>query len=268
MASSLGWVYVLENASLPNLVKVGFTTRKVEERLREISQAGVPHPYTLAYAAYVERPAHVERTLHHYLNKHRYRKEWFRCSPTEVHSALHACGIAPIEEKAKNSDLKAKILGSNKHYQEQLYQQSVEVSSSISKLEKEKNEYLLERERLIKSIDNLKSLVAKAQEELSGLQLAKRKHSLGGSIFSSYAESRRREAVEYTLKTRIANATSILDKSRNEMLQALGRIEQIDNQIVKVNSQRENLKKRKGLIQEKQTAFSVRLERSNGNLKQ
>jgi hypothetical protein len=42
-----GYLYILSNNAMPNLFKIGFTTRTITERIRELSSTGVPvitHP--------------------------------------------------------------------------------------------------------------------------------------------------------------------------------------------------------------------------------
>ncbi len=43
--SSKGYVYILTNPSMPGLVKIGKTTRDVDQRANELFQTGVPTPF-------------------------------------------------------------------------------------------------------------------------------------------------------------------------------------------------------------------------------
>ena len=49
-----GSVYVLTNPAMPNMVKIGKTTRDVELRLADLYSTGVPLPFECEYAAKVE----------------------------------------------------------------------------------------------------------------------------------------------------------------------------------------------------------------------
>lgn len=42
---SKGYVYVLSNPCMPGIVKIGKTTRSVEDRANELYQTGVPEPF-------------------------------------------------------------------------------------------------------------------------------------------------------------------------------------------------------------------------------
>jgi len=77
----VGFVYVLSNASIPDLYKVGFTTTSPEQRASELSDhTGVPTKYKVeAHFLSADPPAH-ERDIH--LSLERYRssrnREFFR----------------------------------------------------------------------------------------------------------------------------------------------------------------------------------------------
>ncbi len=94
-----GSVYVLVNSSYPGLIKVGFTTRPVPERVAELSGAtGVPTPFVLAYDQAFADGARAERAVHDELerlglriNSHR---EFFRGTPTDAIHIIQAHAAA------------------------------------------------------------------------------------------------------------------------------------------------------------------------------
>lgn len=75
-----GFVYILTNAAMPDLVKIGSTRRSPEVRAREISgTTGVPRAFQVAFVLLVEGSAErVERAVHRALAKDREGKEFFR----------------------------------------------------------------------------------------------------------------------------------------------------------------------------------------------
>ena len=84
-----GWLYVLSTRELPKLLKVGMTTRSVEERAREINSAtGVAIPFGVRRCWRVSDPSKAERLAHHALQKFRVRndREFFQAS---FHDAAH-----------------------------------------------------------------------------------------------------------------------------------------------------------------------------------
>ena len=57
-----GWVYILTNPAMPNMVKIGFTTRSLEARADELTAAtGVPLPFVVAWGRAVSDCAYVEK---------------------------------------------------------------------------------------------------------------------------------------------------------------------------------------------------------------
>jgi len=81
-----GHVYVLEIVDRPGLVKVGKTTRTVDERLADL-QTGQPDTYRVATSWASANVAAEERRVHRLLAGHHHRGEWFRCTPAEVVAA-------------------------------------------------------------------------------------------------------------------------------------------------------------------------------------
>lgn len=83
-----GWVYIITNKALPNLIKVGYTMKDPELRAAELNHTGSPHPYVVDYEVLVEEPRDIEQTVHSRLRDKREGKEWFRCSSEEAIVAI------------------------------------------------------------------------------------------------------------------------------------------------------------------------------------
>lgn len=76
-----GWVYILSTRELRDLLKIGMTTRTVEERVREINGAtGVAIPFGVRACWRVREPSKVEKFIHTELHHSRIRgdREFFR----------------------------------------------------------------------------------------------------------------------------------------------------------------------------------------------
>lgn len=76
-----GYVYVLFNRSMRDLVKVGKTTRSPEERAQELSRVtAVPTPFYVAFECHVRDCEAAERAVHEELASFRVRddREFFR----------------------------------------------------------------------------------------------------------------------------------------------------------------------------------------------
>ena len=77
-----GWVYVLTNEAMPNLVKVGYSMKDPNIRAQKLSDnTGVPLPYVVQYKALVKNPKLIEGQTHKALDKFRLNsnREFFQC---------------------------------------------------------------------------------------------------------------------------------------------------------------------------------------------
>lgn len=59
-----GYVYILSNPAMPGLVKIGKTTRSVEQRMEELYQSGVPQKFSLQRAEFFPDCHTAERHMH------------------------------------------------------------------------------------------------------------------------------------------------------------------------------------------------------------
>ncbi len=90
-----GFIYVLANSMMPNIVKVGLTQNAPEERASELSSAtGVPTPFILVYDKYVSDCVAAEKFVHTLLEKQGYRvaknREFFQAPVKAVVEAILA----------------------------------------------------------------------------------------------------------------------------------------------------------------------------------
>lgn len=93
-----GFVYVLVNDQIPDLIKIGFTDRDPFTRCRELSKStGVPADFEVfCYYAIDAAPA-FEANIHEYLKLYRLRgKEFFRLPPDQAVTLItREFGIKP-----------------------------------------------------------------------------------------------------------------------------------------------------------------------------
>lgn len=100
-----GWVYIITNRAMPDLVKVGFSTKDPELRAAELNNTGSPHPYTVEYEILVDNPHAVEKQAHKLLRHRHDGKEWFRCDAEEAIIAIkQSAGVGLILENFKGAD--------------------------------------------------------------------------------------------------------------------------------------------------------------------
>jgi hypothetical protein len=83
-------VYILTNAAMPGIVKIGLTDGPVETRMRQLDTTGVPLPFEAFLAVEVQDAIGWERALHEAFGDHRVRaaREFFRISPDKPAAIL------------------------------------------------------------------------------------------------------------------------------------------------------------------------------------
>ena len=89
------WVYVLENETLPGLLKIGYTKSTPDERAKQISNAtGVPLPYKVAWAFRCFNGELLEGEVHHALRKYRVnnQRELFQVGLDEAKQTIESIG--------------------------------------------------------------------------------------------------------------------------------------------------------------------------------
>jgi hypothetical protein len=97
-------VYILTNAAMPDLVKIGRTDGPIEERVRQLNAVpGVPLPFEVFFAAEVEDSIGWERAMHEAFADRRVnpRREFFRLSPDKPMAILrmaHARNVTPAQD--------------------------------------------------------------------------------------------------------------------------------------------------------------------------
>lgn len=83
-----GWVYVISNLAIPNLVKIGFSMKDPQYRAMDFDGTGVPYSYVVEWDILIDEPRLVEQATHQLLKEKKEAKEWFRCSVIEAIQAV------------------------------------------------------------------------------------------------------------------------------------------------------------------------------------
>ena len=108
---NLGIVYVLTNAAMSGLVKIGKTTQNdIKIRLDQLYSTGVPVPFECAYAAKVNDVTEVEKAFHCAFGPYRLnpKREFFEIEPEQAIALLKLMAeedVTPsIQEEADKVD--------------------------------------------------------------------------------------------------------------------------------------------------------------------
>ncbi|HHL2708997.1 TPA: GIY-YIG nuclease family protein [Yersinia enterocolitica] len=87
-----GWVYILQNDSMPGIFKVGMTTTHPIQRANELSRTtGVPTKFSVVESFISVSPEKHEKEIHKILARHRVNedREFFKCPIEKIISACH-----------------------------------------------------------------------------------------------------------------------------------------------------------------------------------
>ena len=76
-------VYILINEAMPGIIKIGWTDKTVEERMKELDRTATPLPFTCYYAKRVDDPTFVESKLHQAFDEFRIRDN-LECHRTKL----------------------------------------------------------------------------------------------------------------------------------------------------------------------------------------
>ena len=97
-----GWVYVLTNEAMPNLVKIGYTIKDPAIQAEELSSVvEVSFPFVVVYKAFVYQPHQLELAVHKKLDSKRQNgtREFCECEPLEAIELIRELGEIKFEEK-------------------------------------------------------------------------------------------------------------------------------------------------------------------------
>ncbi len=109
-------VYILTNESMPDLIKIGMTDERLDNRVKELSrQTGVPLPFEIYFACEVENMREVEKSIHDAFSDHRInpKKEFFRLNPERVISVLKLLqqkDITPVFDEFEGNEEKNAVV--------------------------------------------------------------------------------------------------------------------------------------------------------------
>ena len=100
-----GYIYILSNPSMKGLLKIGLSTRSVQERVAELNSAtGVPMPFEIeAYFVSSDPEAH-EQKIHAMLAEYRVKgKEFFDVPfPKALRVVESVCNRPPVHSNTLN----------------------------------------------------------------------------------------------------------------------------------------------------------------------
>jgi hypothetical protein len=95
---SVGYIYILSNPAMPELLKIGFTVGNVEERVRQLSaHSGVPNPFEIEYFCLTLDVEEVEEKTHIHFSSRRVQGREFFLVPVAEAVTLIDLLVKPIK---------------------------------------------------------------------------------------------------------------------------------------------------------------------------
>lgn len=85
-----GYIYILSNPAMPDIYKIGKTTRDVRDRIDDLYTTGVPFPFQIIKVYEVDEMTKTEELLHEIFKTDRInqKREFFKLDPIRVIKAL------------------------------------------------------------------------------------------------------------------------------------------------------------------------------------
>ena len=102
-----GFIYAMSNDSMLSLLKIGGTERHPEKRARELRSTGVPTPFVVEFAVFVDDWKSREREVHDSLGKARedIGREFFRIDIQGAVKVILAKALYRFDVTAVDADL-------------------------------------------------------------------------------------------------------------------------------------------------------------------
>ncbi len=103
---STGFVYCLTIPRMEGVVKIGYTKKTMEERLKALDNTSVVEPMQVYYAGKVNNPKRVETLIHEFFKKCRIRanREFFEVDPEHVKRLIQIAEAASMLETFTTAD--------------------------------------------------------------------------------------------------------------------------------------------------------------------
>ena len=122
---NFGYVYVLSNPVMPDLVKIGMTEREnLDARLKELYSTGVPVPFKCEFACRVNKSdcAKIEKALHTAFAPQRINanREFFKIEVEQAKAILELFNLSDVTEEVSeeiDNDLTAEDKAASKKVQ-------------------------------------------------------------------------------------------------------------------------------------------------------
>ncbi|MGI2030406.1 GIY-YIG nuclease family protein [Endozoicomonas acroporae] len=156
-----GYVYILSNPSMYGLLKIGYTTRTPQERVRDLNSTGVPCPFVIEYYDFFDDAYVVEGEIHTKLKKHHYGKEFFKCDLVTAIETLQG-----IDQSADKFYCKKEIEAAIKEKQKKERDKAERIDKYIEDYNEKERIRNLERQKEIELVKKQLQLTMEKQRKV------------------------------------------------------------------------------------------------------
>lgn len=145
----MSFVYIFENEFMPNLYKIGMTSRSPEERLTELHSTGVPGRFNIVAKYQVYDAPAIESRTHELLIDKRVdsSREFFRGPLEEIEKTILRA-ISDLDDHAGNKSVFVNSSRASKDYMPASIESAEGYYERLLRIEKEKIEQELEQQRI------------------------------------------------------------------------------------------------------------------------
>ncbi len=103
---SIGYVYCLTIPRMEGVVKIGYTLKTMEERLKALDNTSCVEPFQVYYSGRVRNPKRVETLIHEFFKQHRIRanREYFEIDPLTVKKIIQIAEASTVLDDSSSME--------------------------------------------------------------------------------------------------------------------------------------------------------------------
>lgn len=265
------WVYLVTNPVMPNLVKLGYSSKDPDMRKVKFEQqnTALPANYQFEYKALMENAFRVEQKAHAILENYRYisskfeaGNEWFQCDLLTALNAIRQASELPIIYEEFSNNLKQFLNNKNNNLEENF---DLEEYEQVLLAQRAKQEQIekenLQKQQKIKEQNEAKALLqaavngnADAQFELSQI------YRYGNSVVSKN-QDKATEWLEQAYQNGSTKAVMFIKQQKIDRIK-----EKIDRFKAEKAKEEERIKAEKVKEVERIKAERIKAEKAQNNL--
>lgn len=103
---SIGFVYCLTIPRMEGVVKIGYTLKTMEDRLKALDNTSCVEPFQVYYAGRMRNPKRVESLIHEFFKQQRIRanREYFEVDPLTVKKVIQIAEAGTLLDASTSNE--------------------------------------------------------------------------------------------------------------------------------------------------------------------